>query len=141
MRTNASAIALTLSALLGCSKSGVERIDLSGTATYAGQPVPVGTISFLPAPGNTGPGGSAEIKDGKYDTASAGMGPTAGPHVVSILGFDGKADPSKELPQGAPLFGPYQIKVEVPKEGGVQNFDIPQQSAPLQPAPPADGRA
>ncbi len=121
---------VTAVALGGCSKSDVSRYDVSGTVTFSGQPVPSGSITFQPAVGNEGPGGYATIKDGKYDTAQDGKGPTGGPHHVTIAGYDGNADPGNEKPYGAPLFDAYQTKVDLPKEATTQNFEVPASAKP-----------
>lgn len=110
---------------VGCGGSGgPERYHLSGTVTYAGKPVPAGTVSFVPdtSKGNSGPGGSAPIKDGTFDTSN-GTGHVSGPHVVTVAGFDGVATP--EMPVGTSLFGDYQTSIDLPKQDGTQAFDIP----------------
>ena len=75
-------------ALVGCGgavESGPPRFRLSGKVTFDGKPVPAGTIYFEPA---TGPAGSAQIKDGQYDTAN-GMAGGADP-VQPILDWPGR---------------------------------------------------
>ncbi len=99
--------------------------------TFAGKPVPVGTISFEPdsSQGNRGPGSVAQIKDGKYSTG--GKGPTGGPHIVRITGsdgvpstIDGRPD-GMFLPEGKALFAPYETKVDLPKGATTKDFEVP----------------
>ena len=101
--------------------------NISGTVTYKGQPIPSGSIVFEPAAskGNAGASGSAHIKDGKYDTSlPGGKGAVGGPHVVRIIGLDGK--PAGELTEGTPLFPDYRTTIELPKKTSTQNFDVPE---------------
>lgn len=115
----------SLLVLVGCDGSdGPPRYHLSGTITYAGKPVPAGSVSFIPdaSKGNQGPGGLARIKDGHFDT-SEGTGHVGGPHVVAITGMDGVAQP--ELPRGTPLFPRYKLTMDLPKEDSTHDFDVP----------------
>lgn len=66
-------------ALAGCSggRSGVE-----GSVTYDGEPIPIGTISFLPT-GETGIKCGGRIENGRYKV-DADFGPMPGPHRVEI---------------------------------------------------------
>lgn len=120
---------------VGCGRGGVTRHDVSGKVTFGGVPVAVGTITFLPAHGTSGPGGSAAIRDGVYDTSQGRTGPTGGPHVAVITGFDGKAVPGLEVQEGAMLFNDYRIDVDLPRAKTVQDFDVPT-SARVKPTPP-----
>lgn len=119
----------------GCGRGGVTRHDVSGKVTFGGVPVAVGTITFLPAHGTSGPGGSAAIRDGVYDTSQGRTGPTGGPHVAVITGFDGKVVPGLEVQEGAMLFNDYRIDVDLPRAKTVQDFDVPP-SARVKPTPP-----
>ena len=71
-------------ALAGCGGpkySGDKRYPLTGEVTFEGQPVDLGSITFLPdGPGNACGG---VIKDGKYDVPEE-MGATAGTYRVEI---------------------------------------------------------
>ena len=118
-----------LLSLAGCgSAGGPARFDLSGTVTYAGKPLPAGYLVFSPdtSQGNKGPGAQADIKDGRYQTP-AGQGTIGGPHVVTISGFDGVAfgDGPAKNPMGKPLFTSCQVKADLPKEAGTQDFTVP----------------
>ena len=77
-------LAVLLLFTAGCG----ERVKLgrvSGKITYKGQPVPTGTITFLPT--STGPPASAGIRpDGTYtlETVDIGTGAVVGKHTVMI---------------------------------------------------------
>jgi hypothetical protein len=128
---------LVMLVFTGCGggDSGPARVHLKGTATFGGQPIPVGEISFIPdsGKGNNGPAEGAAIKDGVYTTES-GKGTIGGPHIVRISGFDGKADMSNELPYGEALFIEFEIEAELPaadgeSEGQTFNIEVPADAA------------
>lgn len=123
-------LSVVVAACVGCSSSEVTRYDVSGTVTFNGQPVPSGSITFQPAAGNTGPGGYATIKDGKFDTALDGKGTTGGPHYATVAGYDGIADPGNEKPFGTPLFNEYRTQVDLPKEPSTQSIEVPATAKP-----------
>lgn len=79
-----SLIALTA---IGCGKSGVERIYVSGKATYDGQPIEIGQIRFVPMSPATGPVTIERIEDGQYATKTTG-GVTPGTHRVEMRMYD-----------------------------------------------------
>jgi hypothetical protein len=112
----------------GCGSEGIARYELSGTVTYDGQPVPKGFVTITPdtSKGNEGPGGGAEIVDGKFRTPS-GKGIIGGPHVVRIVGYDGVPTrmEGEELPDGKSLFPPYQANIDFPKQDSEHSFAIP----------------
>lgn len=122
-------VVLTILPIVGCGGDAAPaRYDVSGMVTFDGQPVPKGTIQFRPdgTQGNSGPAGDADIVDGRYDTATVGNGTVGGPHEVVINGFDGKANPSAELPFGMPLFANYTTKADMPKTpGGSVDVEVP----------------
>ena len=60
-------------AVVGCGGDGIERVGVSGTVSYQGQPVQEGMISFEPQ-GQGTPAG-AIIKGGKYDATGTGAVP------------------------------------------------------------------
>jgi hypothetical protein len=68
-RLYAIAIALTISALVGCQQETV----VSGTVTYNGQPVEKGMVSFKPS-GGTGQSFGAPIENGAYEAKQAKPG-------------------------------------------------------------------
>ncbi len=112
----------------GAGSDAPTRIDLTGSATFDGQPIATGEIMFIPdsRKGNKGPAGSAVIKDGTYTTAVGGTGVVGGPHTVRVVAFDGKSDPEAELPFGKPLFPEYEMNADLPAASGSepQKFDI-----------------
>ena len=123
----AAAVAICTSA--GCDKKGVDRFDLKGKVRFRGQPVPRGYLLFAPdgGKGNSGPGAKAGIAGGNYETL-AGQGTVGGPHVVTIFGADGipyKMEDGNTNPIGKPLFPTYKANVELPKESGTYDFEVP----------------
>jgi hypothetical protein len=74
-------------ALVGCGKSGVERVYVSGKATYDGQPIEIGQIRFVPMTPATGPVTIERIEDGAYETKTTG-GVTVGTHRVEMRMYD-----------------------------------------------------
>ena len=114
----------------GCGQRGRERFDLKGKVSYNGQSVKAGYIVFTPdaSAGNAGPGAQADIHEGKYFTNPA-LGTIGGPHVARIFAYDGKAytPPGSKMPlvMGHPLFSPYTVKVDLPKQASVFDFTIP----------------
>jgi hypothetical protein len=114
---------------IGCGDSTYR---ISGKANFKGQPIPEGQILFIPdsSKGNKGPSGSAEIKNGQYDTgASGGKGVIGGPMIVRIEAGDPakKIDKSEKsgLASIPPLFPPYQTTADLPKSDSTKDFDVP----------------
>lgn len=114
-----------IAACTGCGDSGPPRYNLSGKVTYGGQPIPKGSITFMPDStlGNSGMAASVEISDGEFDTSRRDQGHVGGPHVVKITGLDGKASP--EFPNGVPMFPDFEIKIDLPKEESTKDFEVP----------------
>lgn len=117
--------AVLLFQLAGCGSSDPRSIHLSGNATYQGEPIPYGSITFTPdsRAGNPGPQSVVEIRDGKYDTKE-GVGVIGGAHTVEILGYETAPDPSSDevLPE---LFPGYSTTMDLPKASQELNFDVP----------------
>ena len=116
--------------LAGCSgggEAGAERIELSGAVTFEGKPVPYGQITFTPdaTKGGTGPGGTATIENGRYQTVPD-KGPTAGPHVAVITGYSSQ---EPEQPGGAPplLFADRRVEVAVSADQKTLDLEVPRQ--------------
>ncbi|MCC9606676.1 hypothetical protein LOC68_16670 [Blastopirellula sp. JC732] len=111
---------------LGCGPS-TSTIHIHGAVTYAGQPVPNGSIYFEPdtSAGNSGPGSMAIIRGGKYDTSEA-LGVVGGPHIVRIEGYDGVAHGDNS--DGRPLFPTYETTTELPTKSTVVDFDVPKKT-------------
>lgn len=131
LRCGHSAVPLLLAAcshavlMAGCSRppSGPVRFAVTGKITFAGQPVPRGTIAFEPdtQAGNSGPGGYGTIMDGVFTTHPR-MGAVAGPQIVRISGFDGK--PTAEMIDGRPLFPDYTTTADIPEKAATIDFDV-----------------
>ncbi|QDU78124.1 hypothetical protein Pan97_52050 [Bremerella volcania] len=112
---------------IGCrAKSDLETYPISGTVTYQGKPVPIGSITLIPDSnqGNRGAAVSLEIIDGKFDSASASRGHIGGPHVATIIGLDGKGDDDL-FPKGYMLFQDYQMTLDLPKEPSTKDIVVP----------------
>ena len=78
--------------------------------------------------GNSGPFGTAEIRQGRYTTAG-NRGVVGGPHLVRITGSDGVplevADEGSIDPRGMPLFPEYVEHVDLPHGNSTRDFDVP----------------
>lgn len=113
----------------GCGprNTGPQRFHVSGTVTFDGAPVPVGTIYFEAdaARGNSGPVSIVAVKDGRYDTkAEKVAGPVQGPLSVRISGSQ-KIDPGGEpVPM---LFPEYTTTIDLDPvvKPHVFDFDVP----------------
>jgi len=81
--------------LAGCGREGPDRVIVSGTVSYQGQPVEKGRIRFCPEKGTMMPTSGALIVDGKYSVEAKG-GVPVGAHNVEIVGF--RADPDYRPP-------------------------------------------
>lgn len=111
---------------IGCSgESSGPVVQLSGSVTYNGSPVPAGYISFSPL--STQKGASvvvSQIKDGVYDTASLPQkGFYPGEVNIQIAGYNGKAE--KFFPQGKQIFNPYSLKDSFNAGVLKKNFEVP----------------
>lgn len=112
---------------IGCrAQNDLETYPISGTVTYQGQPVPVGSITLVPdsSQGNRGAAVSMEIVDGKFDSANASRGHVGGPHVATIVGLDGNGD-GDLFPKGYMLFQDYQVSLDLPKESSTNDIVVP----------------
>jgi hypothetical protein len=113
----------------GCGEKGTQRYDLTGQVTFRGQPIPKGYMIFAPdrEKGNSGPAAKSAIRDGQYETIK-GLGVIGGPHVVSIVGTDGVPYDQGEgvmNPMGRPMFPEYKVQVDLPKQSGSLDFEVP----------------
>ena len=108
----------------GCS-SEEKLYDVSGTVTFAGRPVPKGSITFGPDgfKGTTGPQGSADIVDGRFDTKLGGTGVRGGWYTVRVSGFDSKAGP--DAPFGTSLFPEHTEGKELPAAPSTLDVAVP----------------
>src|SRR5688572_27900289 len=72
----------------GCGyRSSLERVHVSGKATYAGKPIDVGQIRFIPIEPTRAPITVENIRDGAYETETSG-GVPVGTFRVEIKMFD-----------------------------------------------------
>ncbi len=110
----------------GSGSDGPQRYNLTGTVTYAGQPIAAGMIVFEPddAAGNQGPGTVVEFIDGHYRTPR-GRGTIGGAHVVRIIGYTGQPEGGDDSTGVQPLFSEYKTEVDVPKRNASHDFEIP----------------
>ena len=113
----------------GCGKQGPSRYELSGKVAFRGQPVPKGYMLFAPdrEKGNNGPGAKAGIFNGSY-AMMPGLGMVGGPHIVTIVGTDGIPFDQGEgvmNPMGKPLFAEYKAVVDLPKQSGTYDIEVP----------------
>ncbi|HET6422554.1 MAG TPA: hypothetical protein VFG20_02650 [Planctomycetaceae bacterium] len=131
MRFGAS---LLLSAVIfataGCG-SELKLQHVAGKATFAGKPIPYGTIEFIPdsARGNKGPPGTAEIINGEFDTRREnGRGVVAGPHTVRISAYEEKPANSSDETAASTAKPPLFIGYTVAVDGFLaeHNFDVPE---------------
>jgi hypothetical protein len=122
-RTVISLLCLCFAA--GCSKEGPTRYKVTGKVTLNGKPAPAFEIFFQPdaSKGNSGPGAAVKGRNGVYETRTS-KGVTYGPHLVSIVAFDGI--PNAESKDGnAVTAKPHQTTVTIPAKDSEQNFDVP----------------
>ena len=116
----------------GCGGDELEKMDLSGNATFDGQPIVYGSIAFTPdaSEGHKGgPQGFAEIVDGKYNTAVKGEGIVPGPYKVRVTAFpsrppavaEGESVPPPPGPD--PLFIGYTMEMDLQEPK--QDIDVP----------------
>jgi hypothetical protein len=120
-RAAVAAVALGVLAL-GCGKGDGKRVyRVSGAVTFDGRPVPTGIIIFSPdvAKKNDGPQGSAEIRDGRYDTDWTGKGVAGGPMTITVGGTT--AD-------GKPLCK-YEFAADLPREDTTKDIPVPKSAA------------
>jgi hypothetical protein len=113
--------------LSGCG-DGVQRVRVSGQATFQGKPIPYGNITFEPdtAKGNQGPQGYTQIRDGKYDTDSSGVGPCPGPQLVHIVAYP---DLSSGAPRKSMRVIDFHTNVELPRQAHTHDFEVPASAA------------
>jgi hypothetical protein len=136
---------LLVSLLAGCGSDagGPQRSAIEGHVTLAGEPLPAGTVAFIPAEPAKGPTVFATIREGHYQLSQA-EGPVLGPHRVEInpsLGFDpaaGANDREVALTEHLRANGPIVPPVRIPEkynrrslltavvtENGANTFDFP----------------
>lgn len=112
--------------LSGCDSQA--RHQLSGTVTYQGKPVTMGSVRFEAehSAGNVTPVCYAQIVDGKYEMKPEER-PATGRYRVLVMGIDEsriKKEPGVpwEMPE---LFPPYTTTIDVPQPNGTFDITIP----------------
>jgi len=117
-------IAIGLGGLVtGCADQGPPRFRVSGGVTFDKKPIVHGDIVFTPdgTKQNSGPQGTAQIRDGKFDTAGLeGKGIAGGPTIVRITGF---------VAEGGKILCETEIQVDLPRADSTQTFDVPATAA------------
>jgi hypothetical protein len=122
-RRAAVAVAWALAALVGCSDGGPKRYRVSGEVTFDGRPIPYGEVVFTPdgSKKNSGPQGIAPIRDGKFDTRSAGgQGVAGGPTILRVNGMTGP---------GGKTLCEHELPVDLPRQDTTRNIDVPKKAA------------
>lgn len=71
---------------VGCGREGPERVRISGTVTFGGEPVEKGRIYFFPAGDTMAPMSGSHIAGGRYVAEHKG-GVPVGTHRVEIVAF------------------------------------------------------
>jgi hypothetical protein len=79
---NVCCLALLLGAVLAAGCSSGDRVGVQGMVKYDGEPIAIGTITFLPTEGK-GVKCGGRIENGRY-TVEPRFGPTPGLHRVEI---------------------------------------------------------
>ena len=85
----------------GCGQQGLERIEVSGRASYDKKPIETGQIRFIPVAPTQGPATIENIRDGKYETATSG-GVPVGTHQVQLRMYDPEEYRTAPRTPGAP---------------------------------------
>jgi hypothetical protein len=135
-RLTASACCFAVLLLAGCNRGVPEIVEIEGTVTHNGQPVPNLRIYFMPTSGRGSHGTSDEngrfVLDYDYDYDGAKVGT----HTVWIVDLGSNIDPTaamsgapraKRTPEMAAILAKYgqgvsELKVEVTKPD--KNFQL-----------------
>ena len=129
---NFTKVFMVLLAILTCGCGGgssVERNDVSGTATFDGNPIVFGEVIFIAKHGDDidAPSGRATIENGEFDTANEGQGLVSGPHEIRVTAYSSKPvhneDETVEVEQVEPLFVGYSYETDI--EPPSFNIEIP----------------
>jgi hypothetical protein len=84
----------------GCGGDrGPERVVVSGTVNYNGNPIPEGTIQFMPSGASAAPAAMASIAAGKYAADGKG-GVAVGEYTLQIEAYRTRGQAT--LPAGSP---------------------------------------
>jgi hypothetical protein len=118
-------------AIGGCNRnSGPERVVVSGTITYKGNPIPDGQIRFVPDEKSHVPINAANIVDGQYKADLHG-GVPVGTFKVEVKAFvkapsppEPMWTPKNYLPKRYGADSQLQITVDPGSRKIVKNFDL-----------------
>jgi hypothetical protein len=98
--------------LAGCGRrSKLRRLPLSGSVTFAGQPIDEGLIEFIPVDSTPGPSFGGLVKAGRYDVPAAQGGHEGGTYRVQITASRASG---KTFTVNTQVFTPDGTKMEVP---------------------------
>jgi len=128
---------------MGCGRgASVQRVDLKGKATSAGQPIAYGQIDFLPDSGKShkGPQGSAEIVNGEFDTSKSGAGILLGPHRVQVTAYESRPAGGTDetaTTKASPIFVGYELTADI--KSSEYNVDIPAEAKGFDSSKPQKG--
>ena len=113
---------------------GLPRQAVSGSVTLKGQPLPQGTIQFLPTTDKQPTAGAVEIKDGKYSLPQVqGLVPGSYKVMISSAKDSGAQQGPPDSPgkHGPPpkdlIAAQYNVQTKLTaevKEGGSNTFDF-----------------
>jgi hypothetical protein len=117
----------------GCGyRSGLERVEVSGKATYDGKPIEVGQIRFIPLETTRAPVTIEPIRDGAFDTSTTG-GVPVGSFRVELRMYDPQEYRDAPRTAGSPavkqlLPDKYnresQLQLEIPSGSGSIKHDF-----------------
>ena len=131
-------------AVVGCRQQGIERAIVYGTISFAGKPMPTGTIHFVPIEGTKTPSAAAQIVDGKYRVDSRG-GVPVGTHKIEIEAFRplapdspiaieaariAKEHPNLDFPPSREQYVPArynaatELKISIPPDSGTVEHNL-----------------
>lgn len=85
----------------GCNSGSADKVLVTGQVQYAGQPIEIGQIRFVPQVGVKGPVTICRVEQGVYSSQAFG-GVPVGVHRVEILGYDAKEYASTPAGPGVP---------------------------------------
>ena len=108
-------------ALMSAGCGGESVMNVTGSVTFDGKPLPFGEVEFIPdnQSGDGGGAGFATIRNGQYDTAIDGRGIAGGKYQVRLTGYESEPSGNNEDEtastgeQAGPLFHGYAISAEI----------------------------
>ena len=128
MRYKAIGVAMLVAMFaISCKENDEKRLRVSGEAFFDGKPIVYGVVLFTPdsSLNNSGPQGTAVIRNGKFDTsASEGKGISGGPTIVHVEGFSA---------EGGKFICDYEYKVDLPRSDSTLKIEAPATAVPKKP--------